>query len=122
METVSTAAVPSLHKKDGASSKCEELGTNHYTESLKKGKCEVNLKLSEAANVNSLPIFSQQERTAFVFGFKREVQDFDLKEYFGRFGEVEVTKVKYDQATGLSKCFGYVVFKDMSARMDVTGL
>ena len=120
METENTAAVPSLHKKNGTSSKCEESGTNHYTEFFKKGECEVNLKLSEAANVNSLPIFSQQERTAFVVGFKREVQDCDLKEYFGRFGEVESTRVKYDQATGLSKCFGFVVFKDMSARMDVT--
>ena len=132
-ETEKTAAVPSLDKSDGSTvkkpffisatpqpSKCDNSGKNHQREFVKNGKCEVNLKHSEAATVNSPPVFSQQERTAFVLGLPWEVEAHDLKEYFGRFGEVESAKVASDHATGLSRGFAFLVFKDMSARMDAT--
>ncbi|XP_028409808.1 SRA stem-loop-interacting RNA-binding protein, mitochondrial-like [Dendronephthya gigantea] len=35
-----------------------------------------------------------------------------LREYFSRFGAVERSQVLFDQNTGRSKRFGFVVFKD----------
>ena len=99
------------------SSQCENSQLNRFPKLFKSGKCEVDLKQTPS---NSPPIFSQQERTAFVLGLSPEVQAHDLEEYFGRFGEVESAKVACHHPTGFSRGFAFVVFKDMSARMDVT--
>ena len=103
MEAENTAAVPQLQKDEGML--------------LKRWRSEGELKNSETATVNSLkPVFSQEERTLFVVGLSEEVQDHDVKEYFGRFGEIERTTVVH------SRGFVFVVFKDMAARMDATSL
>ena len=103
MEAENTAAVPQLQKDEGML--------------LKRWRSEGELKNSETATVNSLkPVFSQEERTLFVVGLSEEVQDYDVKEYFGRFGEIERTTVVH------SRGFVFVVFKDMAARMDATSL
>ena len=103
MEAENTAAVPQLQKDEGML--------------LKRWRSEGELKNSETATVNSLkPVFSQEERTLFVVGLSEEVQDHDVKEYFGRFGEIERTTLVH------SRGFVFVVFKDMAARMDATSL
>ena len=44
----------------------------------------------------------------FISNLSYRVEDSDLKELFGQFGEVVTTKVVYDNQTGRSKCFGFV--------------
>lgn len=48
----------------------------------------------------------------FVGGLKPEVTAETLAHYFSAFGSVHDTMVKYDPATGTSRCFGFVTYTD----------
>lgn len=48
----------------------------------------------------------------FVGGLKPEVTAETLAHYFSAFGTVHDTMVKYDPATGISRCFGFVTYTD----------
>jgi len=48
----------------------------------------------------------------FVGGLKPEVTAETLAHYFSAFGTVHDTMVKYDPATGTSRCFGFVTYTD----------
>lgn len=50
------------------------------------------------------------EKKLFVGGLSRQTTDRELKDYFGKFGEIESVTVKIDQYTGQSRGFAFIVF------------
>lgn len=50
------------------------------------------------------------ERKLFVGGLSRNTTDKELREHFGKFGEIESISVKMDPHTGLSRGFAFMVF------------
>ena len=51
----------------------------------------------------------------FISNLSYRVENSDLKELFGQFGEVVSTKVIFDNQTGRSKCFGFVSMTEKEA-------
>jgi len=54
-------------------------------------------------------------RKLFIGGLSWETKDQGLKDYFGKFGEVEAVNIKTDPNTGRSRGFCFLVFKEASA-------
>ncbi|KAG8039139.1 hypothetical protein G9C98_003446 [Cotesia typhae] len=50
------------------------------------------------------------ERKLFIGGLSRHTTDKELREHFGKFGEIESITVKMDQHTGISRGFAFMVF------------
>lgn len=50
------------------------------------------------------------ERKLFVGGLSRNTTDKELRDHFGKFGEIESISVKIDPYTGLSRGFAFMVF------------
>merc|ERR1719253_336971 len=50
--------------------------------------------------------------TLFCGGLAQEVTGEDLKEHFGKYGEVTAAHVKLDTSTGKSRGFGFVTYVD----------
>lgn len=50
------------------------------------------------------------DRKLFVGGLSRQTTDRELKEHFGKFGEIESVTVKVDPYTGQSRGFAFIVF------------
>lgn len=55
-----------------------------------------------------------EERKLFVGGLSWETREPQLKEYFEKFGEVESVNLKLDPMTGKSRCFAFIVYKDVA--------
>lgn len=52
------------------------------------------------------------DKKLFVGGLSWETTDRDLRDYFGKYGEIESINVKTDSLTGRSRGFAFIVFKD----------
>ena len=50
------------------------------------------------------------ERKLFVGGLSRNTTENELREHFGKFGEIESVSVKIDPYTGVSRGFAFMVF------------
>lgn len=50
------------------------------------------------------------ERKLFVGGLSRNTTDKELRDHFGKFGEIESISVKIDPYTGMSRGFAFMVF------------
>lgn len=50
------------------------------------------------------------ERKLFVGGLSRNTTDKELRDHFGKFGEIESITVKIDPYTGVSRGFAFMVF------------
>merc|ERR1719400_718997 len=76
-----------------------------------------------AENGNNLEDNTQEEpnpepkddRKLFVGGLSWETGEPQLKEYFGKFGEVEAVNLKINPQTGRSRCFAFVIFKESTS-------
>jgi len=55
------------------------------------------------------------ERKLFIGGLSWETKEPQLLEYFTQFGEVESVNLKLDPITGRSRCFAFLVFKDVAS-------
>jgi squid-like protein len=53
----------------------------------------------------------EDDRKLFVGGLPQDAKDPDIRDYFGKFGEIDTINLKTDQATGRSRGFAFVVFK-----------
>ena len=51
-------------------------------------------------------------------GLPWKISESELKEYFEQFGEVAMTQIKRDAASGKSKGYGFIKFKDYDVRFD----
>jgi len=56
----------------------------------------------------------EEDRKLFVGGLAAECTQDDLKEYFGKYGELERVQLKMDPTTGRSRGFAFVLFSDIS--------
>ena len=59
--------------------------------------------------VFSLPLCSK----IFVGGVSLETQDHTFRSFFAQFGEIEDAVIVKDRASGLSRGFGFVVFRSV---------
>jgi len=55
---------------------------------------------------------SEEGRKLFIGGLAQDAVGSDVREYFSQFGEVENVNLKTDPATGRSRGFAFVLFKD----------
>lgn len=55
------------------------------------------------------------ERKLFVGGLTRNTTESELKDYFGKFGEIESVSIKMDPYTGVSRGFAFMVFQNPKA-------
>ncbi|XP_050306317.1 RNA-binding protein squid isoform X2 [Anthonomus grandis grandis] len=60
------------------------------------------------------------DRKLFVGGLSWETTDKELREYFGKYGEIESINVKTDSMTGRSRGFAFIVFKEIESLEKVT--
>lgn len=60
------------------------------------------------------------DRKLFVGGLSWETTDKELRDYFGKYGEIESINVKTDSMTGRSRGFAFIVFKDADSIDKVT--
>jgi hypothetical protein len=68
---------------------------------------------------------AQEGRKLFIAGVAYETQDFSLRAYFEKFGEVEEAMIMRDKLTQRSRGFGFVTFRSrepvdrvMSTKLD----
>lgn len=59
----------------------------------------------------------EEERKLFAGGLSQECTQDDLKEYFGKYGELERVQLKMDPTTGRSRGFAFILYND-SASME----
>jgi len=57
----------------------------------------------------------EEERKLFAGGLPQECSQDDLKEYFGKYGELERVQLKMDPTTGRSRGFAFILFADAAA-------
>ncbi|XP_039273133.2 uncharacterized protein LOC120347289 [Styela clava] len=57
---------------------------------------------------------NEDKRKLFVGGLSWETNQTTLKDFMQQFGDVEKTTVKMDSTTGRSRCFGFVIFKEVA--------
>ena len=55
------------------------------------------------------------ERKLFVGGLTRNTTESELKEYFGKYGDIESVSIKMDPYTGVSRGFAFMVFQNPKA-------
>ncbi|CAL4200535.1 unnamed protein product, partial [Meganyctiphanes norvegica] len=55
------------------------------------------------------------DRKLFIGGLSWETKEPKLREYFGKYGEIESINIKTDPNTGRSRGFGFLVFKEAQA-------
>ncbi|OQD65048.1 hypothetical protein PENPOL_c006G01425 [Penicillium polonicum] len=70
--------------------------------------------LAEAALTNDNPLTNDHplNRKMFIGGLNWETTDESLRDYFSQFGEVQECTVMRDSATGRSRGFGFLTFRD----------
>merc|ERR1712066_284740 len=54
----------------------------------------------------------EKYKKIFVGGLSRETSEEDLNDYFSKFGEVYKAYLIYDKFTNVSRCFGFVEYKE----------
>ena len=58
---------------------------------------------------------AKDDRKLFVGGLSWETGEPQLKEYFGKFGEVEAVSLKLNAETGKSRCFAFIIYKESAS-------
>ena len=62
---------------------------------------------------------ANEDRKIFVGGLTWEIQLKHLKEYFEKFGDLESVNLRFSPQTGMSQCFGVIVFNEASSAKEV---
>jgi len=85
------------------------------SEAPKTSEVKVEVKTEGEIKDNSEAVaVDEDQRKLFVGGLAQEAKDTDVKEYFGRYGEIEHINLKHDPMTGRSRGFAFIVFKEIS--------
>lgn len=58
---------------------------------------------------------AKDDRKLFVGGLSWETGEPQLKEYFGKYGEVEAVSLKLNAETGKSRCFAFIIYKESTS-------
>ncbi|KAL9899715.1 RNA-binding protein squid-like isoform 1-T1 [Glossina fuscipes fuscipes] len=66
-------------------------------------------------NANEFTNARDDDRKLFVGGLSWETSEKELREHFGKFGEIESINVKTDSQTGRSRGFAFIVFTSPTA-------
>merc|ERR1719341_2205923 len=105
----SAVEVPNMEDSEEAKEVSEAPKTSEVKMEVKTEGKEGEMKdNSEVATVD------EDQRKLFVGGLAQEAKDTDVKEYFGRYGEIEHINLKHDLMTGRSRGFAFIVFKEIS--------
>ena len=57
----------------------------------------------------------EQRRKIYIKRLNSSMTEDDLRMYFSRFGEIDYTYIVLNVATKKSRCFGFLVFKDINS-------
>jgi len=98
--------VPKIETSDGV----KEVSVAPKTSEV---KTEVKMEETKGASEVATGV-DEDQRKLFVGGLAQEAKDTDVKEYFGRYGEIEHINLKHDPMTGRSRGFAFIVFKEIS--------
>jgi len=99
--------VPNMETNNGVSEVSEASKTSEV-------KTEVKIEETKDASEKVSTVVDEDQRKLFVGGLAQEAKDTDVKEYFGRYGEIEHINLKHDPMTGRSRGFAFIVFKEIS--------
>jgi len=72
-----------------------------------------NETMDTSAGAETAAAQDEDERKLFVGGLPQDAKDPEIREYFGKYGEIDVITLKTDQNTGRSRGFAFVVFKSV---------
>merc|ERR1719341_1196780 len=89
-------------------------GVKEASEAPKASEVKTKVKMEETNGVSEVATVDEDQRKLFVGGLAQESKDTDVKEYFGRYGEIEHINLKHDPMTGRSRGFAFIVFKEIS--------
>merc|ERR1719341_253035 len=89
-------------------------GVKEASEAPKASEVKTEAKMEETNGVSEVATVDEDQRKLFVGGLAQEAKDTDVKEYFGRYGEIEHINLKHDPMTGRSRGFAFIVFKEIS--------
>merc|ERR1719341_2402437 len=90
-------------------------GVKEATEAPNMSEVKTEVTMEETKGISEVAtVVDEDQRKLFVGGLAQEAKDTDVKEYFGRYGEIEHINLKHDPMTGRSRGFAFIVFKEMS--------
>jgi len=72
-----------------------------------------NETMDTSAGAENAAAQDEDERKLFVGGLPQDAKDPEIREYFSKYGEIDVITLKTDQNTGRSRGFAFVVFKSV---------
>lgn len=86
--------------------------TSDVTAEIENGNTLEETETPQEEEPNPEP---KDDRKLFVGGLSWETGEPQLKEYFGKYGEVEAVSLKLNAETGKSRCFAFIIYKESTS-------